>query len=365
MEPPLKDLVNSYDASLPLAEARTIPAEWYLAPRILELERRTVFSRSWQAIGRAEQLAAPGQYITGEVAGEPVVMVRGADGVLRGFFNVCRHHAAAVVTDAAGCASLFRCPYHGWSYSTEGALKGAPEFEGVRDFNRAENGLIPVRAEVWENFVFVNLDPEAPTLRDYWGAMCARIQGLNLPRLRFFERRAYELKCNWKVFVDNYLDGGYHVPHLHKGLNTVLDYVHYTIEIEDRFCLQSSPMCSSDEDAATAATRQGQRAYYYWLYPNFMINWYEGMMDTNLVIPTGVDRTVVIFDFYFAASDATRNRQSVDVSERIQNEDVAICESVQRGLRSRAYGTGRLSVRREAGEHLFHRLLASDLSTGL
>ncbi len=187
---------------------------------------------------------------------------------------------------------------------------------------------------------------------------------LNIGALRFFERRIYSLKCNWKVFVDNYLDGGYHVPHLHKGLNSVLDYKQYTIETEDRYCLQSSPMTLSSEDEATSATRTGDRAWYFWLYPNFMMNIYHGYMDTNLVIPDGVDRCSVIFDFYFddvSEFAADRNKQSVDVGERVNNEDVGICESVQRGLHSRAYGAGRLSVRREAGEHLFHRLLARDL----
>ena len=185
--------------------------------------------------------------------------------------------------------------------------------------------------------------------------------------LHFFERRTYSLKCNWKVFTDNYLDGGYHVPHLHKGLNSVLDYRQYTIENEDRYCVQSSPMVASAEDAATSATRVGDRAWYFWQYPNFMINLYEGYMDTNLVLPDGVDRCTVIFDFYFAdGSEAARaqNLQSIAVGECVNNEDVGICEAVQRGLHSRAYGAGRLSVRREAGEHLFHRLLASDLKRG-
>jgi choline monooxygenase len=164
--------------------------------------------------------------------------------------------------------------------------------------------------------------------------------------------------------VDNYLDGGYHVPHLHKGLNSVLDYKEYTIENGERYCLQSSPMVSSDQHASFTATRTGERAYYYWLYPNFMINVYEGVMDTNLVLPVAPDKCVVQFDFYFSDVSEERkehNANSVAVSDRIQDEDVDICESVQRGLRSRAYGAGRLSVRREAGEHLFHRLLAKDL----
>jgi choline monooxygenase len=180
------------------------------------------------------------------------------------------------------------------------------------------------------------------------------------------------MECNWKVFVDNYLDGGYHVPHVHSGLDSVLDYSRYSIETGERYCLQSSPLVpnSADgrSDAQTAAVRKGERAFYYWIYPNLMINCYDGMMDTNLVCPRGVDRTDVIFDYYFADISPERreyNRSSIAVSETIQDEDAAICNTVQRGLRSRAYEAGRLSVRREAGEHLFHRLLYADLKSGL
>jgi choline monooxygenase len=151
-------------------------------------------------------------------------------------------------------------------------------------------------------------------------------------------------------------------------LNSVLDYSHYTIENGRRHCLQSSPMVASEEDAQVAETRHGDRAWYFWLYPNFMLNIYEGVMDTNFVLPLGPNRCKVIFDFFFADVSPERdayNTASVATSDTVQDEDVAICESVQRGLASRAYGAGRLSVRREAGEHLFHRLLARDLKAGL
>src|SRR5271169_5685354 len=161
----IEEIIGQYRADTPLEEASTIPAEWYLDPRIADLERRTVFGQSWQVIGRADQLRETGQYVTGEVAGEPVVVVRGADNVLRAFFNVCRHHAAAVLTEPAGCASVLRCPYHGWTYSLEGDLKGVPEFDGVCNFDRSANGLVPLRVETWENFVFVNLDSNASTLQ--------------------------------------------------------------------------------------------------------------------------------------------------------------------------------------------------------
>jgi len=364
----VEQILTSYDDKAPLSEALTIPAPWYVDPRIAALESLTVFSKTWQMIGRAEQVANPGQFVTAMVAGEPIVAVRSTDGQLRAFYNVCRHHAAKVVTEPCGSASILHCPYHGWNYGLDGSLKGMPEFEGVKNFERKDNGLVPVKVETWEAFVFVNLDPHAEPLHNFLGGMVRRCAPLGLSKLHYFDRRVYDIACNWKVFVDNYLDGGYHVPHLHKGLSSVLDYKQYTIENEDRYCLQSSPMVASDEDAATGATRKGDRAWYFWQYPNLMINCYEGYMDTNLVIPLDVDHCRVIFDFYFADVNEARrehNAQSVTVGDRVQGEDLGICEDVQRGLKSRAYGAGRLSVRREAGEHLFHRLLAADLKSGL
>jgi choline monooxygenase len=273
------------------------------------------------------------------------------------------------MTCAQGKADKLRCPYHGWTYTLEGALKGTPDFAGVDNFDPAANGLAPVATAVWGNWVFVRVERSGPSLDEFLGAtLIEQTRHLGFESLQWSERRCYALDCNWKVFVDNYLDGGYHVPHLHKGLDSVLDYSEYTIEIGERFCLQSSPVVTEGAEAGTGAVRKGRRALYYWIYPNFMVNWYQGVMDTNLVIPRGIDRTDVIFDFYFAdVSEHVQeyNTASIVVSERIQDEDVAICESVQRGLRSRAYRAGRLSVRREAGEHLFHKLLYADLKAGL
>ena len=369
MERSVRDIVSLYNPASPLEEAWTIPAPWYFDPRIAALERASVFSSTWQVVGRADEVRDPGQFFTVELAGEPLVVVRGDDGQLRAFYNVCRHHAAAVVTDPNGYAKQFRCPYHGWTYGIDGALKGMVEFEGVCNFDRVKNGLVSVRADTWENFVFVNLEGRAAPLRDFLGVVPELVAPLELSKkLHFFNRRIYTLSCNWKVYVDNYLDGGYHVPHAHKGLSSVIEYTKYTIENFERACLQSSPLSSdSSSEAGVAATRQG-RAFYLWLYPNFMINAYEGVMDTNLVLPLAVDRCAVIFDYYFAdvsAAAEARHKESIAVSEKVQDEDMAICDSVQRGLGSRAYLAGRLSVRREAGEHLFHRLLHADFTAAL
>ncbi len=361
----LNDLIDAYDPAAPLDRASTIPSSWYTDARIFELEQQTVFSHSWQVAARIDQLKKIGDYVTSEIGGEPIVIVRGNDNRLRGFFNVCSHHAAAVINEPEGHAHQLRCPYHGWTYSLEGELKGTPDFNDVCGFDRSENGLREIEIAPWEKWIFARTgDGQSHPLTDspFESKLNQQIAELNLAQLHWLERRRYVLNCNWKVFVDNYLDGGYHVPHLHKGLDSVLDYSHYTVENGERYCLQSSPMMSQDDDVG--AVRAGERALYYWLYPNFMLNYYEGVLDTNLVRPITIDRTEVVFDFYFAdTSDAARERnlQSINVGERIQEEDVGICESVQRGLNSRAYQAGRLSVRREAGEHLFHRLLHADL----
>src|SRR5271167_3343750 len=365
----IRDVLNLYNPANPLEKAFTIPAPWYFDTRIAQLERNSVFAANWQVVGRLDQLQAPGQFFTIDVNEEPLLVVRSEDGKIRAFYNVCRHHAAAVVPDQQGCAKQFRCPYHGWTYGNDGALKGMVEFEGVCNFERKDNGLVPIRIDTWENFVLVNLDGKAMPLAEFLGKVPSRVAPLNLKeKLHYFDRRVYTLNCNWKVYVDNYLDGGYHVPHAHKGLSSVIEYTKYTIENFERACLQSSPLSSdSTSKAGVAATRQG-RAFYLWLYPNFMINAYEGVMDTNLVLPLGVNRCAVIFDYYFAdVSEAAmaRNRESIAVSEKVQDEDVALCDAVQQGLSSRAYVAGRLSVRREAGEHLFHRLLHADFTKAL
>ena len=365
----VRDLLNLYNPANPLEKAWTIPAAWYFDERLAQLERESVFGANWQVAGHLDLVREPGQFFTIDVNNEPLVVVRGDDGKLRAFYNVCRHHAAAVVPEAQGCAKNFRCPYHGWTYGNDGALKGMVEFEGVCNFDRADNGLVPVRVDTWENFVFVNFDGRAASLSEFLGKVPEVVAPLKITEtLKYFERRIYTLNCNWKVYVDNYLDGGYHVPHAHKGLSSVVEYTKYTIENFERACLQSSPLDSSGAlESSIGATRQGT-AFYLWVYPNFMLNAYSGVMDTNIVLPLGVNKCSVIFDYYFAdtsSAAAKHNQESIAVSEKVQDEDMTICDSVQRGLRSRAYVAGRLSLRREAGEHLFHRLLHADMNNAL
>src|SRR5690349_12619078 len=154
----IRRIIASYDATTPLSEASTIPSTWYLNPDLADLERKSVFSNSWQFAARVDQLLEPGRYVTSEIAGEPIVLVRGSDNVLRGFFNVCRHHAAAVMTQEAGQAASLQCPYHGWTYSLDGQLKSAPDLGGVCNFDRGSTGLLSIGLQVWNQWVFVRLE---------------------------------------------------------------------------------------------------------------------------------------------------------------------------------------------------------------
>jgi choline monooxygenase len=249
-------------------------------------------------------------------------------------------------------------------------LRGTPEFEGVADFCREDNGLAEVKVADWGPLVWVHRGRTPPPLADHVAPMPERTACLGLEALRFVERREYVLACNWKVYVDNFLDGGYHVNTVHPGLAGVLDYTHYRTEIFSHASVQTSPLRAADksDDVSIAAVRAGDSAHYWWVFPNFMLNLYAGVMDTNLVLPLGPDRCLVIFDFYFASTEGEQSKrfiqESLAVADRIQQEDAGICEEVQRGLTSSAFDVGRFSVRREIAGYHFHQLLARQLRTG-
>jgi choline monooxygenase len=283
------------------------------------------------------------------------VLVRGTDGELRAFFNVCRHHASCVASGAGNVERLV-CPYHGWTYDLDGKLRKAPRLGAVDDFDRDAFGLVPMEAGVWGPLAFVRLGAGGETLADAMRPLDGRLAASGL---RFVTRRSYDIECNWKVFVDNYLDGGYHVSHLHAGLASQLDLESYHTEIDGRVSLQ---LC-----AAGGGERVGTGAVYAFVYPNFMINRYGPIMDTNWVVPLGPERTRTIFDYYVeepAASDPEFIERSLVASDRVQQEDVAISESVQRGLRSSAYDVGRYAPTVEQAAHHFHCLLAAELRSG-
>src|SRR5262245_50375604 len=281
MSASLRDTLCQFDPTLPIEKAHTIHSSWYFQPEVHAAECRGVFGSTVQASGRLDQLTVSGAFVTITIAGEPIVLVRDGD-TLRGFANVCRHRGAVVVPEPAGTATKLRCRYHGWTYDLAGRLRGCPEFEGVADFRREEQGLPAISVDTWGPLAWVHMGKQATALAEFLAPLPDRAASLGLEELHFVERREYELACNWKVFVDNYLDGGYHVNTVHPGLAGALDYSQYRTEIFRSGSVQISPIKPS-EDPSISRVRTGDKAYYWWIFPNLMLNVYAGVMDTNLV----------------------------------------------------------------------------------
>lgn len=339
----------------PLARAQTIPSRWYTDPAFHALEREWIFTRTWQGIGHTSKLRQPGDYIIGNAAENPIIVVRGRDRRLHGFYNVCRHRGGPLAL-CDGHARALQCKYHGWTYLLDGMLRGVPEFDRVELFDRKDYGLIPVRVAEWQGLVFVHLQESPPPLAEIVAGISERIAPARLETLTFHQRVVYDVHCNWKVYVDNYLEG-YHLPYVHPELCTLLDYRQYVTETFTHYSLQYSPF-AGEENIYGAA---GGQAFYFFIFPNFMLNILPGRLQTNLVVPVDHERASVIFDYYYADVDSAAAREMIAAdlaySDKVQQEDIEICEHVQRGLASRAYDRGRFSVKRESGVYHFQCLL--------
>ncbi|RPI13611.1 MAG: aromatic ring-hydroxylating dioxygenase subunit alpha [Lysobacterales bacterium] len=353
--------VRHYPESL--RRARALEPRWYLGEDMLALDRRAVFARTWQFVAHRAQLEAPGDHVVEQVAGMPVLLLRGRDGVLRAFPNVCRHRAGPLAHSSGKGLGALRCRYHGWLYDQEGRLVAAPEMQDALDFRAEDHRLPPLRVAEWQGFVFVALDESAPPFESVYAGIAERIAPVNLGAMRWTRRDAWEVACNWKVYVDNFLEG-YHLPLVHPGLSKALDYRAYDTELHEWYSLQHSPLRDTSE------TYGDGRAWYYFVYPNVMLNVMPGRLQANRVLPLGPDRTRVEFDYFYAQDAASLARIESDkaMSDEIQIEDLAICEAVQKGIASGRYEAGRLCPRRESGVWHFHELLraayARDAATG-
>lgn len=355
-----------------VARAWTLPSYLYTDPATFAAEKEKIFARSWQVVGHRDLVTNAGDYFTTELVGEPLLIVRGADGKLRGFYNVCRHRAGP---PAEGCGSrkLFRCGYHGWTYGLDGTLISATEIEGVEGFSSEDFALKPVRAEEWFGFIFVNLNPvnlDAPArpLRESLGELPTQAEKFHFAGMKLFERRTYDMKCNWKTYVDNYLEG-YHLPSVHPGLNRELDFNAYVVEPYERHVRQFSPIRGAQPGDTTPRRYQGAgedlTTDYFWIFPNWMLNCYPDNISLNIVVPLEAERSLAIFEWYLPEKDhgSPAAKASVEFSDQIQIEDVGICEIVQRNLRSRSYSRGRYSVKQEKGVHAFHRMYAEQMKS--
>ncbi|XVF47583.1 hypothetical protein PTKIN_Ptkin03bG0121100 [Pterospermum kingtungense] len=300
-------MVREFDPKIPIEQALTPPSSWYTDPSFYALELDRVFYRGWQAVGYTEQIKEPHDFFSGRLGNVEFVVCRDDDGKIGAFHNVCRHHASLLVS-GSGKKSCFTCPYHGWTYGLNGELRKATRISGIQDFIVNEFGLIPIKVGTWGPFVLLNMGKEispkdnidTDSLASEWLGSCSEIfslNGVDSP-LTYVCRREYIIECNWKVFCDNYLDGGYHVPYAHKGLASSLALDSYTTSLFEKVSVQSAEGGSKE----TEDDRLGSRAFYAFIYPNFMINRYGPWMDTNLAIPLGPRKCLVVFDYFLEAS---------------------------------------------------------------
>src|SRR5438552_17812645 len=231
--------------------AQTLASRFYTDPAILEIEKTRVFQRTWQLVGTLSQpcgevngvkrtIADSESYFTADVASEPIIVVRDKQGELRAFSNVCRHRAGPIAL-GSGCKNVLRCQYHGWTYTLDGRLIGTPDVEGVEFFDRSTMGMVPLRLDTWGDLIFVNFDNNAEPLATVLGEIPNQARGCDFENLKLAERRDYVINCNWKVYVDNYLEG-YHIPIAHPGLMKEIDYAQYRTDTYRYYSQQFAPI---------------------------------------------------------------------------------------------------------------------------
>ena len=346
-------LVHTDIAARALGEARTLPGYMYADPAFHRFDAERIFAKSWQLICGAQKLANAGDHVVAEIAGRPVILVRGEEGTLRGFFNVCKHRAGPLAL-ADGNARQLQCKYHGWTYKLDGQLRAAHEMQLAKDFDISCIHLDAIKVREWEGLVFACVGEPVVSLETLLGGIYERIQPIDLKRFSYHSHVVYDVACDWKAYMDNYLEG-YHLPHVHPGLNKLLDYRQYTTNLAQWYSWQQSPL-DGDQGPYSAG-----EAHYYFIYPNMMLNILPGRLQTNRVVPVAAGHCQVLFDYFYTEleSDAAKKLIADDFSfsDEVQKEDIGICERVQKGLGSGIYSAGRLSPKRESGVHHFQELV--------
>jgi choline monooxygenase len=322
----------------------TLPAEWYSGAARYERERLNVFASEWLWFTSEAEVAAPGTYAARTYAGWPLMVIRGNDGILRGFHNVCSHRAGPLVDGGAGACANLVCQYHGWAYSSDGRLRSARDFGETLDPD--EFALHPVQVSVWRGQVFVNLSAAPAPLEDDLGDFFAEMRGFPLEHMTLVQSTRHELACNWKTYADNYLEG-YHIPLVHPELNRQFDAKRYRVELGDRYCRHTAP------------ARDGSPADGRWLFrwPNLAMNIYGDSMNVEVIVPTGPESCTVWYSHFFTDPNAADVEGVMALADTVMEQDRRIVEAVQRNLAAGTYDVGLLSPRHENGVRQFQDLV--------
>jgi len=332
---------------------RTLPASWYVDPSRYDAERRAIFGREWQLAGPVSAVAEPGDVLAVEAAGWPVLLAHGHDGRIRAFHNVCRHRAAPLL--ASGCrksCARLRCPYHGWQYGLDGAFERAPGFGG--EIDALQPGLHALRCETWRSFVFVNVWDEAPPLSGALRAFDEAAGHIEWEAFGFDRFETHEMRCNWKTYVENYLEG-YHIPYLHPSLSKQVDVRGYEVRVGDRFVEHLVP---TRVDGPTVA------GFWVFLWPNVALNVYASGISVERIVPTGPQTTRLEYAYLFRdGMDAASQASEIAMSREVTREDITIVEAIQRNLAVGVYDRGWLSPEQERGVEAFQKWVQGSLET--
>jgi choline monooxygenase len=347
--------------------ASTLPGRVYSDPEIFRRQRDRIFARTWHFVGHQDLVSVPGQVhpftLLPGTLDEPLVVIRDERDRVRCLSNVCTHRGTLVV-EGPGHLQQLRCRYHGRRFHLDGRFHSMPEFTEAKDFPSKADDLPEVALGWWEKFMLVALDPLAP-LAEIAAPMTARLAGLPFERLAFdgATARDYVVEANWALYIDNYLEG-FHIPYIHQSLAGALDYGSYAVELERWSILQLGIARAGEATFDLAPSHpdhgRGVAAYYWWLFPSTMFNVYPWGISVNVVTPLAVDRTKVSF-LPFVWDETKRESGAGAGLDRVEREDEAVVEAVQRGVRSRLYDRGRYSPTRETGVHHFHRLIAETM----
>ena len=341
-----------------IARAQALPGAAYRSTELHARLVERVLATSWQLTPDASLVPAgtvlPFTLLPG-CLDEPLLLTRDAAERLRCLSNVCTHRGA-LLCQAAGATATLRCRYHGRRFALDGRLTHAPGFEGVLDFPAARDHLPSLPCASLGPLTLTSLAP-AFAAEELLAPLRARLGHLPLSSLTLDPEsvRDYEVAANWMLYVDNYLEG-LHIPFVHPALAQALDFGAYRTELDARGSVQIG-VATDGEDSFPGSD---VAAWYCWLYPNLMLNFYPWGLSLNVVTPLAVDRTRVHYRSY-VLDEARRRRGAGGDLDRVEREDEAVIESVQRGVGARLYGRGRYSPARETGVHHFHRLLAAAL----
>ena len=346
-----------------IRRASTLPSRFYTDPCLFEKAKDKVFARSWQFVGDTDHVKVPGQLqpftLLEGCLDEPLLLTRDMDDRIHCLSNVCTHRGN-LVCEAGGNERFLRCRYHGKRFGLDGKFQFMPEFDGAEGFPSPADDLPRVPFGQWFRFLFVSLQPQV-SLEEHLAPMQERVGWMPIDQFVFEPTRVkeYMVRAHWALYCDNYLEG-FHIPFIHADLNQTLDYGSYRSILFQTSNLQLGVAKDGEPafDLPPSSPDSGQRigAYYFWLFPNLMFNFYPWGLSINIVRPLGPELTKVTFLPY--VWDAAKMAQGAGAAlDRVEREDEVVVELVQRGLKSRFYDRGRFSPAREEGVHQFHRLL--------